>query len=137
MSPLKALRGLYKTFDKAFLTDGDDIDAILLKPNKVESFTSTESANIVDYSESGDPFSVTISPRTRREAQLFNSSINDVQGEIQLIVSLEVIARIEDGDIIRLGDADYAVRFDINEDNSHEPLGYIIAEKQSARAIVV
>ena len=121
-----------KLFDDTFL----EAELTILNPVKNISATSSVGTTISHYTL-GETIKCSIAPRTRREAQLFKSEINDVQGELQVIISLTDRDKIDDDHCIRMYEADYSIRFDVNESNRMEPFLYLIAEKRSARAKVV
>jgi hypothetical protein len=126
------MRKYAKIFDNTFL----ESELTILSPVKTQSATSSVGTTISHYAL-GETIACSIAPRTRREAQLFKSEINDVQGEMQIIISLEDRDKISDDHCVRMVEADYSVRFDVNEDNKMEVFLYLIAEKRSSRAKVV
>ncbi len=121
-----------KIFDDTFL----ESQLVVLNPVKNASITSNAGTTISHYTI-GETLKCSVAPRTRREAQLFKSEINDTQGELQIILSLTDRDKDSDDHCVRMAEADYSVRFDVNEDNKMEPFLYLIAEKRSSRAKVV
>lgn len=118
-------------FDNAFHLD----KAIILNPVRQDGITSANSAKISHYTL-GQEIDVEIGQRHRREATLVITTANDVQGEIQISTALANKPLLGDDKVLRIGEFDYNIRFDLNASSS-EPALFLIAEKRSARAKVV
>lgn len=108
----------------------------VLTAQRTQGFSSTAEGEVSHYINTGK-IQCQIGPRTRREAALFKSDVQDVQGELILIIKSEDRHRLSDKDAIRTTDTDYTVRFDVNDFPEQQVFAQLILEKQGARLKVI